>query len=323
MKQQILFFLCLCLLCGGVLAVPMWVQARQQTVVAQEEPVVAQIEEDFDTGLSLRVLVGDEVRVMDLREYLKGVVSGELPKDFPVEAVKAQAVAARTFTLRCCQRSKHAQADVCTDSACCQAWTELTNPVACEAVEETDGMVLLYEDELIDATYFSCSGGRTEAAVAVWGGEVPYLQAVDSPGEEGAEPYKDTVELSTQAFGARLQTLKPELILSDKPTQWIGKIRYTQGNGIDTVEICGLLFRGTELRKLLGLRSTNMRFAVTEDSITISTLGYGHRVGMSQSGAKARAEQGSDFREILQHYYQGIKIKRLFQQTEEASYLYN
>lgn len=324
MKQQILFFVCLCLLCGSVLAVPVWVQARQNQEPLEDTTAVAQaVEEVFDREMSLRVLVGDEVRIMDLSEYLSGVVSAELPADFPEEAMKAQAVAARTFTLRSARSGKHLLGDVCTDSACCQAWTANTQPSACAAVEQTDGLVLVYEDELIDATYFSCSGGRTEAALAVWGSDVPYLQAVDSPGEETAAVFTETIELSTQAFGARLQTLQPELQLTTSPTQWIGKIGYTAGNGIDTVEICGESFRGTELRKLLGLRSTNMRFAVTEDRITISTLGYGHRVGLSQYGAKAMAEQSADFREILAHYYGGTKIKRLFQQTEEAYYSYN
>ncbi len=313
MKQQVLFFLCLCLLCGSVLAVPMWVQGGQVGKTVEEGTTVAQSWESFDKTLSIRVLVGDEPRSMVLSEYLKGVVSGELPEYFPMEAMKAQAVAARTFTLRCCRGSKHPEADVCTDSACCQAWTELTNSVACEAVEGTDGMVLLYEEELIDATYFSCSGGRTESAVAVWGSEVPYLQAVDSPGEESAEAYRDTVELSPQAFEARLRILRPELELYGSVTQWIGKITYTPGNGIQSVEIGNGSFSGTELRKLLGLRSTNMRFSVTEDRVIVSTLGYGHRVGLSQYGAKAMAEQGADFQEILLHYYSGVKIKRFFQ----------
>ena len=312
MKQQILFFLCLCLLCGSVLAVPLWVQGGEPEAVAQTEAVVMAADTAFDRDLTIRVLVGREVRSMDLASYLMGVVSAELSGDFPIEACKAQAVAARTFALRCARRGKHDLGDVCTDSSCCQAWTEVHRPFAREAVEQTDGLVLLYEEELIDATYFSCSGGRTESAVAVWGSEVPYLQAVDSPGEEGAAPYRDTVELSPQAFEERLRSVRPELELQGSVTQWIGQISYTTGNGIQEMEIGDGRFSGTELRKLLGLRSTNMRFSVTEDRVTVSTLGYGHRVGLSQYGAKAMAEQGADYQEILLHYYCGTKIKRFF-----------
>ena len=147
--------------------------------------------------------------------------------------------------------------------------------------------------------------------MAVWGNEIPYLQAVNSPGEEDAPRFREVVELTPEDFIARLQTIQPDFLPIGSVSQWFGEIRYTEGNGIDSVEIGGLLFRGTELRKVFGLRSTNIRFAVREDKITMSTLGNGHRVGMSQYGAKAMAEDGRDFREILGHYYGKTEIKRL------------
>jgi stage II sporulation protein D len=150
----------------------------------------------------------------------------------------------------------------------------------------------------------------------VWGSDVPYLQAVDSPGEEEAPRFRETVELSPEAFAARLQSLRPELSLRGSPIKWFGEIRYTVGNGIDVVQIGGTEFKGTELRKLFGLRSTNMRFCVTDEGISVSTLGYGHRVGLSQYGAKAMAEQEQDYTRILCHYYQKAEIKRLFHQEE-------
>ena len=311
MKQQIGFIILLCVLCGGILGIPAWVEKPVEALELPEGPG------SFDHSLQVRVLLGEQVETMLLSQYLAGVVGAELPETFPMEAKKAQAVAARTFVLRQAGEGKHSQADVCADSSCCQAWTGEMKPLAVQAVEETDGLVLIYHDELIEATYFSCSGGKTEAAAAVWGSEIPYLQAVDSPGEEQAPRFSEVIELSAESFAARLQTLRPEIQLTDSTPDWFGTITYTEGNGIDTIDIGGQQFRGTELRRLFGLRSTNIRFSVTEDIITISTQGYGHRVGMSQYGAKAMAEQGSGFEEILSHYYRDAKIKRLFL-SEEA-----
>ncbi len=313
MKQQIGFFILFSLLCGGILLFP------YQKEKIEEVPVEVL---NLDDSISLRVLRGDRVETMSLTAYLAGVVSAELPESFPMEAKKAQAVAARTYTLRQIGKGKHQGADICTDSACCQAWTPLPYEEGTQAVRETDGLVLIYEDALIEATYFSCSGGRTEDAVSVWGSDIPYLQAVDSPGEEDAPRFREEMELSPESFAARLQTLEPAFLPMGTAPQWFGEIRYTRGHGVDTVEIGGIPFKGTELRSLFGLRSTNIRFSVTADRITISTLGYGHRVGLSQYGAGAMAEEGKSFSEILCHYYRNTKITRL-SLPGEAYYSYN
>ncbi len=304
MKQQIGFFILLCFLCMGILLLPY----GKEKVEGVAEP---EVETLVDDAFYLRVLHGDQVEEMSLSFYLAGVVGAELPESFPMEAKKAQAVAARTYALRQAGEGKHPEADICTDSGCCQAWTPDPHREAEQAVRETDGLVLVYGEDLIEATYFSCSGGRTEAAVAVWGSDIPYLQAVDSPGEEDAPRFREEVELSAADFAARLQILDPSFLPCGTAPQWFGEISYTEGNGVESVEIGGILFRGTELRKLFGLRSTNIRFSVTEDTVSISTLGYGHRVGLSQYGARAMALEGKTFGEILSHYYRNTKIKRL------------
>ncbi len=308
MKQQLGFFVLLCLLCSGILLFP---YKRERIETTGEEKALA------DETVTLRVLRGEQVEQMTLSRYLAGVVSGELTEDFPMEAKKAQAVAARTFALRRATEGKHEGADICTDSSCCQAWDPVPSETALQAVRETDGLVLIYEEELIEATYFSCSGGRTESAEAVWGNAVPYLQAVDSPGEEDAPRFREEIELMGENFIARLQTLYPELAPWGEPYEWFGEISYTNGNGVDTVEICGIPIEGIQLRKLFGLRSTNIRFSVNAEAITISTLGYGHRVGLSQYGARAMALEGELFSEILSHYYKNTEIKRL-SLSEEA-----
>lgn len=162
----------------------------------QSEKAAVQTAPDAQT---VRLLDGGAVTALSMEDYLTGVLLSEMPADFETEARKAQAVAARTFTCRKLLQPKHENADVCAEASCCQAWTSREQlrqkygasfdavwSAAREAVRQTAGEVLTYDGQLIDAVYFSCSGGATEAAVAVWGTDVPYLQAVESPGEEAA-----------------------------------------------------------------------------------------------------------------------------------------
>ena len=167
-----------------------------------------------------------------------------------------------------------------------------------QAVSETDGQVMTYDGELISATYFSCSGGKTESAQAVWGGEVPYLISVDSPGEEDASSYESTETVDMETFLETLGISEPG----------VGEITYTDGGGVDTIEIGGTIFQGTELRELFGLRSTIFSMEISADAVTFLVYGYGHRVGMSQYGAKAMAEEGSSYEEILTWYYTGAEL---------------
>lgn len=270
-------------------------------------------------AVTVEVLGKDgQVSTVDLEEYLVGVVLAEMPASFETEARRAQAVVARTFTLRSRDRSKHDNADICMNSGCCQAYmgpeeylsrggTEEGIRRMEEAVTATAGTVLTYEGELIEATYFSCSGGSTEDAVAVWGTDVPYLQSVESPGEENAAHYTDTVTFTPEGFAGALG-----LKLTGRPASWIGSVTYTAGGGVDTMVIGGTGFRGTELRKALGLRSTAFTIAAGDKEIVITTRGYGHRVGMSQYGAEAMAVSGSTYAEILTHYYQGAVLTQMF-----------
>lgn len=299
------------LLCAGVLSAPRWIA---QEVVAAEGK---ELRKSFDDALQLKVLCEDEILELSLGAYLTGVVSREMPESFHEEALKAQAVAARTFTLRQMENGKHWQADICTDSTCCQAWTAEVNETAQRAVEATDGLVAVYDNALIEATYFSCSGGRTEPAAAVWGNELPYLQSVLSPGEEDAPRFTETVEFEADLFAQRLLAAYPQMNLYGTAPQWFGRIRYTAGGGLAEVDIGGVAVSGTSLRKLFGLRSTDMEFAVNAERILITTYGHGHRVGMSQYGAQAMAENGATFADILTHYYQGVELRRLELMQEE------
>lgn len=251
---------------------------------------------------------------MELNDYIVGVVLGELPADFESETMKAQAVVARTYALKRQQSEQKHGGAVCMDSACCQAYCSVDDYLAnggrqetiekvVSAVNATEHQVLTYKNQLIEATYFSCSGGRTEDALAVWGAEIPYLQAVDSPGEEEAVHYTDTVEFSKQEF-ANLLKISQRGQLST----WFGKVTYTNGGGVDTIVIAGKTFHGVQLRKLLGLRSTAFAITVKDDQVHIATKGFGHRVGMSQYGAEAMAAKGEKYMQILSHYYPGTEL---------------
>lgn len=263
---------------------------------------------------AIPVLLQDEsVVMMDIDNYITAVVLAEMPADFDMEALKAQAVVARTYALkRYITGSKHPQRAVCTDSGCCQAFcanaqtanSEASVTKVQNAVQATRDLVLTYEDNLIEATYFSCSGGRTEDAVAVWGEEIPYLHSVESPGEEKSAHYVDTISFTSEMFCSKLGKE-----LSGDPSQWIGKITYTAGGGVETVYIGGEPYGGVQLRSLLGLRSTAFLITGAGDTVTITTKGYGHRVGMSQYGAEAMAVQGSTYEEILAHYYPGTALQ--------------
>lgn len=272
-----------------------------------------------NAGYQICVYFGQEQKMMDMEDYLVGVVLAEMPASFQMEALKAQAVAARTYTIRRSnENSRHGHGTICTDHTCCQAYIDPQEYVenggsgnavdrVTRAVADTAGEVLVYDEELIMATYFSCAGGITEDAVAVWGQDVPYLQSVISPGEESAPVYSDRKIFTPED----LQTLLGIRLKGD-PDDWFTHVTYTPGGGVDTLTIGNIPYRGTTLRTLLGLRSTIFTVSVENGKIIFLTRGFGHRVGMSQYGANAMASAGKNYKEILQHYYTGTEIVQYF-----------
>ena len=281
-----------------------------------EETVQKTAQETVSQKMKLLASSGD-VEQMEMEDYVVSVLLGEVPGTFESEALKAQAVVARTVVCRAMYTGgKHGQGAVCTESSCCQAFvtveeylqqggTEETIEKMRNAANQTAGQILTYEDAPIEATYFSCSGGRTEDAVAVWGTEFSYLKSVESPGEEEAAHYRDEQRFSGEAFSDKLG-----LSLTGDPAGWFGKTTYTAGGGVDTMQIGGATFRGTELRSRLGLRSTAFSIATEDGQIVITTRGFGHRVGMSQYGANAMASDGYSYQQILEHYYSGTTLDR-------------
>ncbi len=291
---------------------------QEQTVALSPTQSTQQEQSVQPEKQHIPVLVeGSRIMVMELEEYVRGVVLAEMPASFEMEALKAQAVVARTYALKRLQEGdRHSDVAICADPGCCQAY--LTDEAYLDdrgtqgdidrikmAVEQTQGQVLTYEGKLAEATYFSCSGGYTEDAQAVWGTDIPYLQAVPSPGEEQADIYLKEVHFTKAELEKCLGRT-----LQGTPESWLGKVTYTPGGGVDAMLFAGMRYTGVELRKLLNLSSTAFTMTAEKDGITVKTLGRGHRVGMSQYGADAMAVAGKDYEEILLYYYQGTAIDK-------------
>lgn len=286
-------------------------QTSEQRVIEEEilETGLLQTEEDKQEMI-IRVLHKDKIIDLDIDDYISSVLIAEMPASFEKEALKAQAVAIRTYTLHKIQGTqKHLDADICTYNGCCQAYKSLDEVEDIESVKkvenavmDTRSEVIMYDGELIDATYFSSSGGRTESAAAVWGVNVPYLQAKDSPEAADTKYYRDQISYNESEL---LSILGFPGSICDFTYE---DITYTDGYGIDTINICGMTFTGVELRHLLNLRSTAFDIKIDGDTITFITRGYGHRVGLSQYGAQSMAQKGNNYRQILAYYYPDTEL---------------
>ncbi len=303
-------------------ALPFVVRQAQDT--GQDPQPTAQEEAALpDSGHTLRVKGSDgQVTEMDLNQYLWGVVAAEMPASFSQEALKAQAVAARTYALNKGPSFNHPDADLCTDYACCQAWiardkaqgnwgdkaAEYTNKIT-TAVAETGNQVILYQGQLIDAVFHSSSSAATQDAVEVWGNSVPYLQSVDSPEGEGVPNYESQVTLTTQEFKDAFLKAQPTASLEGDPASWVGTIERTQSGSVHAITIGGVTVSGAQARQIFSLRSASFDVSLSGDTFTFSVTGFGHGVGMSQYGADAMAEEGKGYVEILQHYYTGVTVE--------------
>lgn len=272
----------------------------------------------------------DKVIELPLEEYLFGVVASEMPASFPLEALEAQAVSARTYAARRLPAyggkpcGRHG-ADLCSDSTCCQAWRAREEHMERwgedaafyadkidQALEETAGVVALYKGKPIDALYFSNSGGRTEDAADVFGGDVPYLVSVVSPGEEDAAHYEDAFSYTRKEFAKALNKAFPEAKLkTDALEEQVGVLSRSEGGRVTKLRLGEVTITGREFRAALGLPSASFTIDVSSGGVVVNTRGFGHGVGMSQYGARAMALDGNDYQQILAHYYTGIALGTL------------
>ena len=286
-------------------------------------PETAAVHHDRDVTLTIQD--GDTTEQMTLERYLTGVVRGEMPASFEMEALRAQAAAERSYVyyqLAAGRKDAHPDADFCTDHTCCSAYLSETaarekwggdfapwNTRVEQAVSDTDGQVVLYNGRPILAVFHSSSAGRTAAAGDVWSGDLPYLVSVDSPeGEETVPNYYSTVTFTAAEAKEKLLTAHPQLKLSGTPDRWFGAAAENGSGRVETVSVGGTDIEGTELRRIFGLRSACFTVAADSESVTFRVTGYGHGVGMSQYGANQLAREGKTWQEILEWYYTGATV---------------
>ena len=282
------------------------------------------LENDVRPGADISIEVYmtdiDKVVTMNLEDYVLGVVAGEMPASFHVEALKAQALAARTYTMLRMRQfggsgcSKHPGAEICTDSAHCQAYR---NPATVksgldklkEAVYGTAGEVIVYDNKLIDAVFHSTSGGKTENSEEIWSSKVPYLRSVISQYEEDSPKYVAQQEVSIDKFIECIKKLDQGVKVSKKNIKNEIKIlERSEGGRITALKVGDKTFDGMDVRNALGLNSSNFNYKVGKSSIVFTVVGNGHGIGMSQYGADGMAKNGAVYRDIVIHYYQGVDI---------------
>lgn len=258
---------------------------------------------------------------INFEDYIAGVVYAEMPASFESEALKAQAVVARTYTLKKLQNGTH----ICDDSTHCQAWKEADDSEDYkkikQAVQNTNSEILTYLGEAISAFFHSASGGKTENVKDVWGGEeIPYLLAVESPKENTLmSTFFSEKEISYTEFANKINTYTGKKVISydlskskniTKLKKEIKITKRTEGDHVDTVKVCNTSFSGTEFRNIFELRSTDFTITLTDKTILFQVQGYGHGVGMSQWGAQVMATEGKNYQEILAHYYPNTMLEK-------------
>ena len=267
-----------------------------------------------------------QIEEVSIDDYLCNVVSAEMPADFELEALKAQAVVARTYTIYKVNNKKHDNADICDNSACCQAWISKEDRLArwdenlresnwnkiVEAVNSTQGFIITYNNEPINAFFHSNSGGTTEIPVNVWGGTgYPYLQTVETSGEEGYTQYSSEVILSQNELIEKLKQHYSDISIDFANSDSIQIMEHTESGRVKTVKFGNHQISGVEARSIFGLRSTNFEISQENGNVKFTVKGYGHGVGMSQTGADSMAKQGSTYEDIIHHFYTNVEIKEV------------
>ncbi|WP_092481875.1 stage II sporulation protein D [Desulfoscipio geothermicus] len=310
-----IFIITLILVLLLALGVPWVVQKILQPQVRQEGTIVRLYRHETD-----------KVELVSLEDYVTGVVAAEMPAEFPAEALKAQAVAARTYVVKRMVaggvvNNCHPGADTCDDPSHAQAWLsreEMKKRWGTVnyyryyykirmAVDDTAGEIITYNGQPIDPVFHASCGGKTENSEDVWKFKVPYLRSVACPYDADPEPVRQVaVSLSRveKALGVDLQAVPA----STGRGKILQVLESTSTGRPKTLLVGDRRMSASEIRQKLGLRSTNFTWQMTGDKITFKTVGYGHGVGMCQYGARGLAEYGYDYRRILKHYYTGVQI---------------
>lgn len=262
---------------------------------------------------STNVFKSSNLNSEKLENYVIGVVAAEMPASFSFEALKAQAVAARTFAYNKISNNILNYDELVNDKG--QAYISIDEmkdkwkdsfannyDKISKAVLDTKGEIITYNDKPIMSYYFSVSNGKTEESSNVFSNQ-PYLLSVDSSWDINSKEYEKNMYMSKEEILKKLGIKDNDLRISN--------IEHNSSNRIKSININGILYSGIDIRKKLGLRSTDFSFDLEENQVKIKTNGYGHGVGMSQYGANYLANQGKNYKEIIKYYYNGVNIKKL------------
>jgi len=281
---------------------------------------------DYKEYNKVKLLHNDtnKIEELDLDTYLLGVVSSEMPANFEIEALKAQAVVARTYTVFKIKNGvKHKIADICDDPSCCQAWISKKDRLNKwkkeerdnnwskieNAVNSTKGKIITYKKEPINAFFHSNSGGITETASNVWGGDdYPYLKAIETSGEDEYNQYRSEVIVTKEEFIDKIKEHHNNFKIDFNKKDQLKILEYTEGKRIKKIKIGNLYLSGVEIRNIFKLKSANFIIDIKNNKIKFNVIGYGHGVGMSQTGANSMAKDGKNYEEIIRHYYSGVDI---------------
>ncbi len=284
---------------------------------------------DLPKTISVYRTETDTIDKLPFEEYIKGVVSCEMPSTFHQEALKAQAVAARTYSaakvinsVDSGNPSAHPEAPLC-DSTHCQVfktenelkdikgkeWMKKDYPKICSAVDDTEGQLLYYKGELVQqALFHSSSGGSTENCEDVFTAAVPYLVSVESPYEDEATHKNEKTALTIAEFASKIKGAYPGIGFGSITSENIEIVSRSDGNRVDKIQLGSGTLTGRQVREALDLSSANFTIDISGDTITFTTNGSGHGVGMSQYGADGMAKEGYDYKKILSHYYSGTEV---------------
>lgn len=285
------------------------VQNKTETNIKNEQENKLEIKEDANaTYVTINRKNGSILKI-ELEEYIIGVVGAEMPAGFHNEALKAQAIIARTYALNAIENNKPLTDDsrtqnYKTNEELKKTWGSNYNTYynkIKKAVESTKGMYLTYKGKIIDAVYHSTSNGKTEDAKYVWGNSMPYLVPVESP-------YDNTNKSIVYDKFITYEELSNKLgIVFNKETN-IEIVNKTTGDRVETLNINDVNYTGVDIRNLLGLRSADFKINKDNNGITFTTTGFGHGVGLSQYGANGMAKNGYNYEAILKHYYTGVSL---------------
>lgn len=320
--KKILFYFCFVIILIFAMPIIFTNQFKTEEVLSDKIN-----DEKFDYGdysiISLLHTENGNVEELDLDTYLYGVVASEMPASFEIEALKAQAVVARTYTVYQIKNGKkHENTDVCDSANCCQAWISKENRYSrwekekqneywnkiLKAVNETKGKIIFYNGQPINALFHSNSGGKTELSINVWGGDFPYFQTVETSGEDIYTSYNSEIEVPKDELIKIMLENYSDFEINFKENDCIKIIEYTSGDRVQKIKIGNIEISGVEARKKFGLKSAKFNFEILENSIKFKVVGYGHGVGLSQCGSDSLAKQGKNYQEIIKYYYKDVEI---------------